>query len=224
MVQIINAGTTVPLGEPIDIDLNLSTVKTRIENYTKSKFLLSFNPESSGLEARLEIVPATSNFLKDTISIDKFIENGVITMDTNTSFFLKVVNESDQKIYYNIVDIDAENWISVVLPDSEDSNGDDYWVEPLSETIVSRDNVKLSFQAIPPFGSETMKLFISDMPIDLRGLSNQKSRSLNPNPLSALEKIFDFSGKKGTRSIEPSYSNKFKATSYSLNFQIVPAN
>jgi len=224
-IVLLNAVTMKQMGDSFKLNDGDDAIKTAIENYTKSKFLLRFNPQSEGLDARLIIIPSTTSQIKDTVSIAKFIHNGLVSMGLKQSFFLKVINESDQKIFYNIIDIDVENNIAVVIPESQDFDGKDYWIEPHSSKIVARNNEKLNFEIYAPYGSETLKLFISDIPIDLRSLSNSKSRNLMENPLNNLEKVFDFAGKMGTRSIDKeTYSSKSKASSYALNFQIVPSD
>lgn len=212
-----NVGSGMEIGKPIRVTESLdyiNIVKEEIEKYVKAKFLLGFNPYSEGLNAHLQILPSPTRFLKDTVATDAHVLNGLLNLDTSQYVFLKVVNESDKRIYYNLLDIDLGNNISVVIPDSDDSEIETFFVEARSQVLILNE---IPFRVRPPFGPESLKLFISDQPI---GLRNLRTRSMKLNP---LEKVFDLKEQMATRSTKgTTYPGNFKASSYTLNFNIVP--
>ncbi|MGK0138614.1 MAG: hypothetical protein ACI9DJ_002070 [Algoriphagus sp.] len=74
-----------------------------------------------------------------------------------------------------------------------------------------------------PLGQETIKLIISEEPLDLSGLATNKGLSRGMNPLNEIEKVFDLAGKMSVRGLKrETYSSKSSATSYSLSFEIIP--
>lgn len=84
---------------------------------------------------------------------------GTLRMDKDTAF-LKVANRGSKPVYYTILDIDARNTVSVLLPRPTDLPAD-YRLEPGAESPLHR----VRFNAP---GREVLKLITTDRPIDLR--------------------------------------------------------
>jgi hypothetical protein len=227
-----NTSTGATIGKPFRMIRSysyLAQLKSEIEKLTKSKFLLDFNPHSEGLDAYLQIIPSPSAFLKDTVSIANILVNGQLKLNIGQRVFLKVVNESDRKIYYNIIDFGPEGDIDVLVPQMSNANGlgavhdgSEYWIEARGEAIIPK-NQGNSMTIGEPLGQETIKLIISEEPLDLRGLATNKGLSRGMNPLNEIEKVFDLAGKMSVRELKrETYSSKSSATSYSLSFEIIP--
>lgn len=206
----------------------LAKIKQYFEKKAKSAFLLDFNPTDEQLSAVMELLPTKTESLQDTVSIQQYLKNGNVRLDTSTLLFIKVINTGTRKLYYNIIDITPEDEINVVIPMPYDNGGGEYFLDPNKTAILpklDRNNRINVLSIAPPFGKETLKLIVSDQPIDLRNLATERqaSKQRNLGELNALEQVFDMAGQMGTRDVKgKSYPANAKASTFNLSFEIVP--
>jgi hypothetical protein len=92
---------------------------------------------------------------------------GKFVLTEGTPFIIKVNNQGKKAGFFNIIDIDPLNKVNVIAPyfDSKEI-AEDFYLNPEQEFILPRGNHY--FKVNPPYGMETLKLFVTDQKIDMR--------------------------------------------------------
>ena len=135
-----------------------------------------------------------------------------------------------------MVDIQPDGHINQVMPNKnlQDKNGNPSPLTWYQCVVAGKDsllNTNLFIEVFPPFGEESLKVFLSGDPLDLEDIltGNDDSRSRNARGvLNNLAKVFVDSkvNEAGSRGIRPGAKPKVNTaqngTIFSVNFNIVP--
>jgi len=170
-----------------DIILNKDKDKLKIIRSSDSFVLDSLDAASSNsvdmIAAYIKIfsqnkylIDLASGFTADLkLTLLPCDENGKLTerKDTNAFFEMrsgmhariKVFNNSDQKIYYNIIDVQPDEQINPVIPLPNEltlKHAEQYVLEPNSEK-----ELPAILTITPPYGKEVFKIFAANEPFNL---------------------------------------------------------
>ncbi|MEZ4926583.1 MAG: caspase family protein [Saprospiraceae bacterium] len=140
------------------VDNILQSLQFALGNYLQAQFLKGLEFEGS---------PYRADF---TVQVGKENATGVgrLRMNKDTAT-LRVVNQGTSPIYYTIIDIDARNIVSILLPRQMDLPAD-YRLEPGEESPPH----KVRFNSE---GREVLKLVITDRPINLYPVVASRGRA-----------------------------------------------
>lgn len=163
----------------------LQSLRLALGNYLQAQFLRSLEFEGSPYRAAFSVQVGANSRTPAAA--------GTLRMAKDTAF-LKVVNRGAKPVYYTIIDIDARNTVSVLLPRPTDLPAD-YRLEPDAESPLHR--VRFNTP-----GREVLKLITTDRPIDLRpAVAN---RGLGRRGRSFFEALFAESYWQNAKSRGPS--------------------
>ncbi|MGZ5287830.1 MAG: hypothetical protein ACXWB9_11615, partial [Flavisolibacter sp.] len=118
-----------------------------------------------------------------------------LVLHPGEDYALKIVNNSDEKLFYTVLDITPDNKVSVLYP-TPAREASDYMVEKNSQ--VTR---KLGVSRNTPSGREFLKVIISREPLDLRSvLEHTRQRAEMTSFQVVLDDLFGENGSQ-TRAI-----------------------
>ena len=135
---------------------------------------LNFSDESEFFFT-LEIVPVDTTKDGKVARLQKPINpSGGIEITEGAPFIIRVKNPGKKQGFFSLVDIDPNNKITILSPYCEDwEQAADFHLSLGQEFILPRDS--LYFKCTQPYGMETVKLIVTDEPVDLcpvyRGMS-----------------------------------------------------
>jgi len=163
----------------------LKSLRQALGNYLQAQFLRSLEFEGSPYQAAFSVQVGANSGTSAAA--------GTLRMAKDTAF-LKVVNRGTKPIFYTILDIDARNTVSVLLPRQIDLPAE-YRLEPGAESKLH----KVRFDAP---GREVLKLITTDRAIDLRPVVANRGRDRRSR--SFFETLFADSYWQDARSRGPS--------------------
>ncbi len=158
-----------------------------IKNVIRSKYLRTL-PDGGALSKfiKAEIIPAIPHTTE-----------GELTMITGEDFSLKIVNNSNEDLFYTVINITPDNKIDILYPykNKEPAN---YLVKRKSPVIR-----ELGVGKKDPYGKSFLKIIISKEAIDLRSvLEHRRQRADMTSFQVALDELFtDNTNDAGTRNI-----------------------
>jgi hypothetical protein len=118
----------------------------------------------------------------------------VLEVSAGSFLEFRITNKCSVPFYYALIDIMPDGNASFLVPRIGRS-ADEYYLEPGQ----SNDTRNQFFKIGPPYGYETMKLIISDKPIDLNGLSTRgESDDQTEFEKAILEMMNGVSGTRGS--------------------------
>ena len=213
-----------------------ASIKEILKRYDRFQYLQNLSFQEKGLSAEVELLFLDQNNNIDHAKKTERTKFGRLELKEGDTVYLKIKNTGDRDFYVNVVDIQPDGNINPVMPNKnlEDKNGNP---SPLTwdQCIVARRdsllNTNLFIEVFPPFGEESLKVFLSADPLDLEDIltGNDDSRSRNARGvLNNLAKVFVDSkvNEAGSRGIRPGAKPKVNTaqngTIFSINFNIVP--
>jgi len=168
-------------------ETDLNELAASIKNAIRIKYLRSL-PDGGELGAfiRAEIITEKTNDAQ-----------GELTLAMEENFSLKIVNNSNVKLFYTVIDITPDNKVSILYP-TKSREPADYLIQKKSEVIR-----KLGVSKNTPSGKEFMKIILSKEPLDLRSvLEHRKQRAEMTSFQMALDDLFgETSNETNTRTI-----------------------
>lgn len=160
-------------------DEDIKELLTSIKNSVRVKYLRSL-PDGGelGRFIKAEIIPAVPYDTKSEL-----------ILETEDNYSLKIVNGSNEKLFYTVLDITPDNKISILYP-TKNREPADYSISKKSEVIR-----KLGVSKNTPSGKEFLKIILSKEPLDLRSvLEHRKQRAEMTSFQTALDDLFSESG------------------------------
>lgn len=115
-----------------------------------------------------------------------------VVLEAGDGYSLKIRNNTDEKLFYTVLDIYPDNQVNVLYP-YKGKEAADYLLEPHS--VVIR---KLSVSKGTPVGTEFLKIIFSKEPMDLRSVFEQTVRR---DAMRSFQVVLDdlFNEKGGAR-------------------------
>jgi hypothetical protein len=142
-----------------------------------------YSISSSSSDFRIEVVPVQveKGKVKAYLPIEHFLDpTGAVHFPAGTKIRLRVSNPGKRSGYFNLLNIQSDDVITVLFPESNDlkKSAEDYFfnggVVQFFELPREENN---AFTITKPFGVELLKLIVSKQPIDLRWLSTTRGPS-----------------------------------------------
>ena len=88
------------------------------------------------------------------------------TFKIGESFRLELTNTGRQNCYFHLLDIQSNDLISTIVPTHNPSSKPGDWIIKAGETKL----LEPTWRITPPAGTETIKILVSNQPIDLSGV------------------------------------------------------
>lgn len=160
----------------------------QMKAYGQAKFLKNMAISSYELPVELELVPVKydlrSNSVVGEIPLsEKQDPAGVVHFQDGDVVKIKVTNHGHIPAYFTLLDIQPDNVVTVLIPDSHETPAEFY--VPPGQTF----EVKRLFKFAPPAGTEVFKLIATDKPIDLRPIATSRGAGTKSNS-SSFERMF----------------------------------
>jgi hypothetical protein len=146
---------------------------------------------------------------------------GTVHFQYKDYFKLNIKNKSKKGIYFTLLDIQPDNVVNLLIPD-ETEDAAAYFV-PIGKSMEAPSG-KEYYQIGRPAGVETLKLIVTDKPIDLRPISASKG-TVNKGSNTPLERLFGqtfFNDDITTREGKTTNLSPGSVLIHTLNFIIDP--
>jgi len=204
-------------------------ISSKIAGYGRAAYLRNLNMKNEELNVVFEFIPidykrAEGNnnaIIKDLPSASIKDASGNISFQHNDRYNLRVINNGQERLYYNILEIQPDNLVNVLFPASNQ--------QPTDCFINPGDTVRLTriFRIGPPDGMNVIKLVAAKAPLNLRQVfaAQGVSRGEAPKPNNPFEKLMQGinltdgiqTRGSGEETIQPDAVNI-----YSIPYKIVP--
>ena len=177
----------------------------KIANYALARYLKNLSLTNSDYEVSFEIVPVKciancddkqKSVWADDDTNKKSSGSGNIIFKDGDKFRFNIINKTNTRLYYTIIDIQPDNIVNVMLPGVGQS-AEDYIIKPDQEKFA----LAKRFTIRPPYGTDVFKIIASTTPLDLRSAFTSKGdlKQTRGNPLSPFEKAINARLKKGVQ-------------------------
>lgn len=227
------AASGVPFGSETFSLSDTATMKETLKKYDRFQYLQNLKFTEQGLSAKVELVFLDANQNIDVAKMASRTKLTGIELKEGDEVYLKITNTGDKKFYINIVDIQPDGKINPMLPNKNLKDKDDYPAPIKAEDCMVNKGDSLLLKSLtitiyPPYGEETLKVFLSGEKLDLEDIltddaNDTKSRGPG-GVLNNMAKIFKSSkvSSNGTRGGGGSVNTAQNGTIYSVGFNIVP--
>ena len=222
--------TGLVFSDKLDLS-DVNGIKEAFKRFDRFRYLRNLKFAEEGLSAKVSIVFLDEKGKIDAQQYNRRLKNGRLELKEDDVVHLQIINTGNQKIYFNMVDIQSDGKITPIYPNANLKNKEEddapiKWSQCTLEwkdTLLQQD---YSFHIGPPYGEETFKVFISDKPLDLEEIliSNNDTNSKDGGVLNSLAKLFRESSvnENGTRDGDGKIRASKDGTVFSVNFRIVP--
>lgn len=206
-----------------------SFIAAKIGAYGRAAYLRNLNMKNEELNVVFEFVPVdykkaegnNNAIIKDLPMNTIKDASGNIVFQHNDRYNLRIINNGQERLYYNILEIQPDNLVNVLFP-APNQQSTDCFINP-------GDTVRLTriFRIGPPDGMNVIKLIAAKTPLNLRQVfvSQGGTRGAGTKPSNPFEKLMDGINKtegvqtrgSGEETIQPDAVNIF-----SVPYKIVP--
>ena len=229
------ANSGIPFGSETFLLSDTATMKETLKRFDRFQYLQNLKFNEQGMSAKVEIVFLDADKNIDKAKLASRTKLTGLELKKGDEVYLKITNTGDKKFYINIVDVQPDGKINPVLPNKNLKDKDGYPAPVRAEdcTVNKGDSLllkNLTIKIWPPYGEETLKVFLSGEKLDLEDIltddaNDGQSRGIS-GVLNNMAKIFKNSkvNNNGTRGIETTVNTAQNGTIFSVGFTIVPAN
>lgn len=192
--------------------------KKVVRNYAQGKFWKELEIPNYDYDIELSLLPIKVNAdgTKDALDVNDITdEGGMPQFATDEKALLKITNNSDFPVYFNILDIQPDGQVNLYLPRPRQS-ATELRIDA-GKTFYFRKNVIFN----PPHGREVFKILASYEPINLTPVFATRGAGGTRGTLNnELERLF--SDSYGTRGagVDP-LSSEADACTFSYVFEII---
>ncbi|MBK6997350.1 MAG: caspase family protein [Lewinellaceae bacterium] len=159
----------------------------KIQSWAQVSYLRGLQVDNEELKLKLEIVPVeldrkTMQVKGEIPKIEKTDSFGNMRFQRGDVFRLRVSNPGNNPVYFTILDLSPDNSFVILAPNAQETP-EEFHIKP-GQTI----ELKQNFELEPPYGTELLKLIVTDVPVDLRPIVQTRgvNTKSNPNPLERL--------------------------------------
>ncbi len=204
-------------------------INSRVAAFGRAAYLRNLNMKNEELNVVFEFVPidykkaeGNNNAVIKDLPLKSITDaSGNIVFQHNDRYNLRIINNGQERLYYNILEIQPDNLVNVLFPASNQ--------QPMDCFINPGDTVRLTriFRIGPPDGMNVIKLVAARTPLNLRQVfaANGLSRGDAPKPNNPFEKLMQGINQtdaiqtrgSGEETIQPDAVNI-----YSVPYKIVP--
>lgn len=227
------ANSGLPFGEESFSLSDTATLKETLKRFDRFQYLQNLKFNEQGLSAKVELVFLDANKQVDYAKTESRRRLTGLELLEGDEVYIKIKNTGDKRFYINIVDIQPDGKINPILPNKKLKDKDDYPapIRPEDCLVDKGDSLLLHNLTItiwPPYGEETMKVFLSGEKLDLEDIladdrNDSQSRGKG-GVLNNMAKIFKSSKVNGvgSRGAETKVNTAQNGTIFSVGFTIVP--
>lgn len=228
------ANSGLPFGSETFSLSDTAAMKETLRRFDRFQYLQNLKFSETGLAASVEIVFLDANKNIDAAKLASRTKLTGLELQEGDEVYLKIKNTGDKRFYINIVDVQPDGKINPVLPNKNLKDKDGYPAAIRAEDcLVNKGDSlllkNLTIKIWPPYGEETLKVFLSGEKLDLEDIltddnNDSKSRG-SGGVLNNMAKIFKNSrpAGNGTRGTETRVNTAQNGTIFSVGFTIVPA-
>lgn len=204
-------------------------INAKIAAFGRAAYLRNLNMKNEELNVVFEFVPidykkaeGNNNAVIKDLPLKSITDaSGNIVFQHDDRYNLRIINNGQERLYYNILEIQPDNLVNVLFPASNQQAMDCF--------INPGDTVRLTrvFRIGPPDGMNVIKLVAARSPLNLRQVftANGLSRGDLPKPNNPFEKLMQSINQtdaiqtrgSGEETIQPDAVNI-----YSVPYKIVP--
>ncbi len=204
-------------------------INAKIAAFGRAAYLRNLNMKNEELNVVFEFVPidykkaeGNNNAVIKDLPLKSITDaSGNIVFQHDDRYNLRLTNNGQERLYYNILEIQPDNLVNVLFPASNQQAMDCF--------INPGDTVRLTrvFRIGPPDGMNVIKLVAARSPLNLRQVfaGNGLSRGDMPKPNNPFEKLMQGINQtdaiqtrgSGEETIQPDAVNI-----YSVPYKIVP--
>ncbi len=159
----------------------------KIQSWAQVSYLRGLEVVNGKLKLNLEIVPVdldrkTMQIRGEIPITDKTDSFGNLRFKRGDVFRIRVSNPGHYPVYFTILDLSPDNSFVILAPNVRETP-EEFYIKP-GQTI----ELKTNFELEPPYGTELLKLIVTDVPIDLRPIVQTRgvNTKSNSNPLERL--------------------------------------
>lgn len=204
-VYLVTPEEIVIWSTPKNSDKNITDkLQTKIADYALARYLKNLSLTNPEYEVLFEIVPLKcvancddkdkAKWVDDDLK-KKIAGSGNIIFKEGDKFRFNIINKTNKRLYYTIIDVQPDNIVNVLLPRPGEP-AENYIIRPDQEKFP----VSKRFTIYPPYGNDVFKIIASDVPLDLRKAFEAEG-DLKPTrgvPLTPFEKVINDRLKKGS--------------------------
>lgn len=228
------ANSGLPFGTETFSLSDTAAMKETLRRFDRFQYLQNLKFSEIGLAASVELVFLDENKKIDSAKLASRTKLTGLELQEGDEVYLKIKNTGDKRFFINIVDVQPDGKINPVLPNKnlKDKDGYPAPIRPEDCLVEKGDSLLLKNLVIkiwPPYGEETLKVFLSGEKLDLEDIltddSNDSQSRGSGGVLNNMAKIFKSSkpGGNGTRGTETKVNTAQNGTIFSVGFSIVPA-
>lgn len=184
-----------------------NTIVERIKSYGQAAYIRGLDVSDKNMDVKFEFVPIEIEQNGDQVreksrgNIESKIDSsGVMVFKAEKDAFkIKVTNNSNKPLYFTIIDIQPDNKINLVVPNSESGRMPlDYRIDPNSTKVLDDKDIIVFY---PPTGNEVFKLIASEKPLELSGIiSTRGAGDKDNNPFAVLfSESYKSTGSRGPK-------------------------
>ncbi len=159
----------------------------KILSWAQVSYLRGLQVDNEELKLNLEIVPVdldrkNMNVKREIPKTEKTDLFGNMRFQRGDVFRIRVSNPGNNAVYFTILDLSPDNSFVVLAPNAQETP-EEFHIKP-GQTI----ELKQNFELEPPYGTELLKLIVTDVPVDLRPIVQTRgvNTKSNSNPLERL--------------------------------------
>lgn len=213
----------------LNTDELYTILSAKIGAYGRAAYLRNLNMKNEELNVVFEFIPVdykkaegNNNAIIKDLPVKTIKDaSGNIIFQHNDRYNLRIINNGQERLYYNILEIQPDNLVNVLFPGSNQQASDCF--------INPGDTVRLTriFKIGPPDGMNVIKLVAAKAPLNLRQVfvTQGGTRGNTAKPTNPFEKLMDGINRtegvqsrgSGEETIQPDAVNIF-----SVPYKIVP--
>jgi hypothetical protein len=224
-IKMVSSNDVLLLDEMVNADFKTTAEKVleKVKSYSQANYIRGLDISDSKMQVVLEFVPIETVVEGDKVKeksrgdiSSKIDESGVLSFKEGDACKLKITNNGTKILYFTIIDIQPDNVINLILPNSQTGRkAEDYQIRP-GETITLGDEDIIQFY--PPYGNEVYKIIATETPLDLTSIiSTRGAEDKSNNPFA---KLYSESFKPGSRGTGMPNVPQGSANVYSITFKI----
>ncbi len=178
--------------------------------FAQTRFIRNLEMQNPWMDLKLELIPVRERMTNNKLLLDdqdintKTGTDGIVRFKEGDKFKIKITNLGERPAYYALIDIQPDNEINLLLPETYlKRKAEEYYIHPGQTHVlpVTSDTIENYWTFSPPFGNEVFKLIVTQEPLDLksaivtRGASSARKLK-NAHP---FEILFGSTFKKNNR-------------------------
>ena len=179
--------------------------QSKIADFALGRYMKSLTLKNPEYEVLFELVPLKCTSFCDDPDKAKWVDDdlkkklagsGNIVFKEGDKFRFNIINKTNRRLYYTILDIQPDNVVNVLLPRPGEP-AENYIIKPDQESFP----LSKRFTIYPPYGSDVFKIIASEVPLDLRSVFESAGEvpTTRGTALTPFEKAINAKLKRGPR-------------------------